>query len=97
MSMYGIMFSALKEINVPVKVSGTVIGVASIISYSPDLFMNTIYGAILDHYSGQETMIAYKIIFMSLACISVVAVILSLCVLYRIKEKKIPMAEQLIN
>lgn len=97
MSMYGIMFSALKEINVPVKVSGTVIGVTSIISYSPDLFMNTVYGAILDHYTGAETITAYQIIFTSLAAISVLAVILSLCVLSRIKEKKTTTVEPLIN
>ncbi|MCS3432215.1 MFS transporter [Klebsiella sp. BIGb0407] len=97
MSMYGIMFSALKEINVPVKVSGTVIGVTSIISYSPDLFMNTLYGTVLDHYSGTAIITAYQIIFTSLAAISVLAVILSLCVLYRIKENKIRTAEPLIN
>lgn len=97
MSMYGIMFSALKEINVPVKVSGTVIGVTSIISYSPDLFMNTLYGSILDNYSGPETITAYQIIFTSLAAISVLSVILSLCVLSRIKEKKTRAIEPLIN
>ena len=87
MSMYGIMFSSLKEINVPVKVSGTAIGFASIISYSPDLFMNTLFGAVLDTFPGAESLTAYKIIFLSLAGLSVVSVILALCILSRINLK----------
>ena len=97
MSMYGIMFSSFKEINVPVKVSGTAIGFASIISYSPDLFMNTVYGSVLDTFQGAETMTAYKIIFLSLACLSVLSVILSLCVLSRNKVKKVSLAGRLLN
>lgn len=97
MSMYGIMFSSFKEINVPVKVSGTAIGFASIISYSPDLFMNTVYGSVLDKFQGAETMTAYKIIFLSLACLSVLSVVLSLCVLSRNKAKKVNLAGHLLN
>lgn len=97
MSMYGIMFSSFKEINVPVKVSGTAIGFASIISYSPDLFMNTVYGSVLDRFQGAETMTAYKIIFLSLACLSVLSVVLSLCVLSRNKAKKVNLAGHLLN
>ena len=77
MSMYGIMFSSFKEINIPVKVSGTAIGFASIISYSPDLFLNTIYGYVLDSYTGLETLFGYKIIFLSLASLSLLAAVLS--------------------
>lgn len=97
MSMYGIMFSSFKEINVPVKVSGTAIGFASIISYSPDLFMNTVYGSVLDKFQGAETMTAYKIIFLSLACLSVLSVVLSLFVQSRNKAKKINLAGHLLN
>lgn len=97
MSMYGIMFSSFKEINVPVKVSGTAIGFASIISYSPDLFMNTVYGSVLDRFQGADTMTAYKIIFLSLACLSVLSVVLSLCVLSRNKAKKVNLAGHLLN
>lgn len=97
MSMYGIMFSSLKEINVPVKVAGTAIGFASIISYSPDLFMNTLYGAVLDKFQGAETMTAYKIIFLSLACFSVLSVILSLFILSGKEVKKAKALKQIIN
>ncbi|MBK0031070.1 MFS transporter [Erwinia sp. S43] len=97
MSMYGIMFSSFKEINVPVKVSGTAIGFASIISYSPDLFMNTVYGTVLDKYQGADTMTAYKIIFLSLACLAVLSVILSLWVLSRNAVKKNRISERLVN
>lgn len=88
MSMYGIMFSSFQEIQVPVKVSGTAIGFASIISYSPDLFMNTVYGSVLDKYPGAASMAAYKIIFLSLACLALLSAILSLCIRARNKARK---------
>lgn len=52
MCLYGVMFSTMHEINIPVKVAGTAIGIASIVGYLPDMFLNTIFGNILDKSSG---------------------------------------------
>lgn len=52
MSLYGVMFSTMHELNIPVKVAGTAIGVASIVGYLPDMFLSTFFGNILDSSTG---------------------------------------------
>jgi nitrate/nitrite transporter NarK len=73
MCLYGVMFSTMHEINIPVKVAGTAIGVASIIGYLPDMFLNTIFGNILDKSSGAG---GYFQIFGILAAFCVIVVVI---------------------
>lgn len=73
MCLYGVMFSTMHELNIPVKVAGTAIGIASIIGYLPDMFLNTIFGSMLDKTPGEG---GYMQIFVTLAifCIVIVAI-----------------------
>ena len=73
MCLYGVMFSTMHEINIPVKVAGTAIGIASIIGYLPDMFLNTIFGSMLDRTPGAG---GYMQIFITLAvfCVIIVAI-----------------------
>lgn len=73
MTLYGIMFSSMQEVNIPIKMAGTAIGIASIIGYMPDLFLQTFFGAILDSY-GKE---GYSIIFFMLAIFCIITVFAS--------------------
>jgi nitrate/nitrite transporter NarK len=72
MCLYGVMFSTMHEINIPLKVAGTAIGVASIVGYLPDMFLNTIFGNILDKSSGAG---GYFQIFGILAAFCVIVVV----------------------
>lgn len=74
MCLYGIMFSTMHEINVPIKVAGTAIGIASIIGYLPDMFLSTFFGSILDSNAGAS---GYFQIFAILAGFCVVVMVIS--------------------
>ena len=73
MCLYGVMFSTMHELNIPVKVAGTAIGIASIVGYLPDMFLNTIFGNILDKSAGAS---GYFQIFGILAAFCVIVVII---------------------
>lgn len=71
MTLYGIMFSSMQEANIPLKIAGTAIGIASIIGYLPDMFLQTFFGSILDRYGDQ----GYNMIFLILAFLCLLTVI----------------------
>ena len=84
MCLYGVMFSTMHEINIPIKVAGTAIGIASIIGYLPDMFLSTFFGSILDKAQGAA---GYMQIFEILAVFCVIVVVIS-CFLYTKYVKK---------
>ena len=86
MSLYGVMFSTMHEINIPVNVAGTAIGIASIVGYLPDMFLSTAFGTILDRSSGAS---GYFQIFTVLTIFCVIIVVIS-AYLYRKYVKKQP-------
>ena len=71
LAAYGIVFSLIGETKIPAKVTGTVIGIASIIGYSPDLFMSAIFGGWLDKFGNK----GYKYIFSYLVGICIVGMV----------------------
>ena len=71
--LYGLVFSIIRETGIPLKVAGTAIGIASLIGYTPDLFMSTLFGYWLDRFQND----GYWLIFLTLAGISVLGVFLS--------------------
>ncbi len=72
--MYGIMWSIMNEIKVPVIYAGTAIGLASIFVYAPDLFMHTLFGTWIDTYGDEG---GYLRIFITLGALAFVAVVMS--------------------
>lgn len=74
MCLYGVMFSTMHEINIPIKVAGTAIGIASIVGYLPDMFLSTFFGTILDQTAGAA---GYMKIFEILTAFCIVVVIIS--------------------
>ena len=71
LAAYGIVFSLIGETKISAKVTGTVIGIASIIGYSPDLFMSTMFGSWIDKFGNG----GYKYIFLYLAGTCIVGMI----------------------
>ncbi|SHI42852.1 Nitrate/nitrite transporter NarK [Dethiosulfatibacter aminovorans DSM 17477] len=52
LALYGILFSIIGEAKIPVTVTATAVGIASIIGYTPDLFMSAMFGTWLDKYGN---------------------------------------------
>ncbi|WP_084717547.1 MFS transporter [Vibrio rhizosphaerae] len=71
--LYGLVFSIVREAGIPMKVAGTAIGIASIIGYTPDLFLSTMFGHWLDTYGNS----GYSMIFSFLGGMSLLGLILA--------------------
>jgi MFS family permease len=83
LAVYGIVFSVIGEAKIPAKVTGTVIGIASVIGYSPDLFMSTMFGDWLDKYGNS----GYNYIFIYLVVTSIVGLFAAYLVRRRASNK----------
>lgn len=93
LAVYGIVFSVIGEAKIPAKVTGTVIGIASVIGYSPDLFMSTMFGEWLDKYGNS----GYNYIFIYLAVTSIVGLVAAYLVRRRASNKVVHQEEEVIN
>ncbi len=68
LALYGVLFSIIDEAKIPLAVTGTAVGIASIIGYTPDLFMSTMFGTWLDDFGNT----GYEYIFIYLSIVPVV-------------------------
>lgn len=67
-------FAAVQEGNIPLAVTGTAVGVISLLGYTPDVFMGPLIGYFLDGYPGLQ---GFQLVFASLAGFSVIGAITS--------------------
>lgn len=84
MMMYGVVFSTVSEAGIPRAMTGTVIGIASIIGYMPDSIYSVLFGKWLDTYGGA----GYNYIFGFLAVSGVVGAVLAMLVYKNGKKAK---------
>ncbi len=68
---YNIMFATVEEAHIPRYLTGTAVGIISILGYSPDGFINALFGNWLDRF-GETSVEAYHYIFMFLIAMCVV-------------------------
>lgn len=73
MMMYGVVFSSVSEAGIPRKLTGTVIGIASIIGYLPDSLYSVLFGRWLDNKGAA----GYTNIFMFLVASGIVGAVLA--------------------
>jgi len=64
----GLYFSILNDGHIPIALSGTAIGIVSIIGYSPDIFATPLYGYLLDTFPGIK---GHQFVYLILAVFSV--------------------------
>ncbi len=83
MMMYGIMWSILNEIKIPVTYAATAIGLASMLIYLPDLFVPAMFGNWLDRL-GEQAGYFRMFLFMGICCAA--AVILSFALAKKMKK-----------
>ena len=71
--IYGIVFSIVGECKIPLRLTGIVVGLASIIGYSPDLFFHAMFGQWIDTYGA----LGYKYIFLFLTGLCILGMFLA--------------------
>lgn len=52
--MRGIYFGTVDEVGIPMRITGTAVGIISVIGFIPEVFMNTLSGFLLDKYPGYK-------------------------------------------
>ncbi len=73
-ALRGLYFALFEEAGVPAAVTGTAVGLVSVLGYTPDVFVNFAGGAILDHSPG---LAGHQHFFMFLAAFTLVGLIAS--------------------
>ena len=71
-ALRGIYFALLDEQGIPKSVTGTAAGAASLIGFTPDIYMPVLSGAILDSFPGLP---GYRILFGGAAVVGALGVI----------------------
>lgn len=74
-AMRGLYFAIMGEGKIPIQVTGTAVGIASIIGYLPDVYMGPLMGILLDDHPG---VMGHRYVFMLLIAFSVVGLISAL-------------------
>lgn len=83
-AMRGIYFATIDEANIPRHVTGTAIGIVSLIGFTPDVFMSPICGKLLDAYDGAA---GYRAIFLLMMVFAVIGTFAAI-ILLKISRKK---------
>ena len=74
-SIRALYFAVLKEAKVPFALTGTAVGLISVVGYSPDIFAGPIMGYLLDTYPG---VVGHQYVYLILVVFSVIGLIASL-------------------
>lgn len=81
-ALRGIYFALLEESRIPSEMTGTAVGVISLVGFTPEIFFPLLGGWLIDHWSGGET--GYQVLF-GFLCFSSIAGGLAAYVLHRIR------------
>lgn len=68
-SMRGVFWAPMGEVGIPEHITGSAFGIGCLIGYAPGMFAYVIYGAILDHFPGQQ---GYNYVFSLMSVLAIV-------------------------
>lgn len=74
-ALRGLYFTLLEEAKVPIQITGTMVGIISIVAYSPELFIGQIEGFFLDELDGTN---GFKYLFVLLFLCAIIGLICSI-------------------
>jgi len=77
-------FAALQEGHIPLAITGTAIGVISLVGYTPDIFVGPAMGYLLDNSSGET---GHQHVFIMLSVFAIIGLIASIA-FYKITSTK---------
>ncbi|MNF36106.1 Inner membrane protein YihN [compost metagenome] len=83
-TMRGVFWAPMSEVGIPQHITGSAFGIGCLIGYAPGMFAYMIYGAILDHFPGQQ---GYDYVF-SLMCVLALIGFMVSSLLYRAVQNK---------
>ena len=72
-ALRGIYFALMEQGSIPVAVTGTALGVVSVIGYTPDIFAPVLAGMLLDAYPGATGFQIYFLIIGGLSFVGLMA------------------------
>ena len=81
-ALRGTYFSLLEQSNVPLAFTGIATGIISVIAYTPDIFMPTLGGIILDAYPGAS---GYQYLFLIVSFFSLIGLIAAYVIYQKIQ------------
>ena len=84
-ALRGTYFSLLEESNVPLSITGTATGVISVIAYTPDIFMPTLGGIVLDNYPGA---FGYQYLFLVIFFLSLIGLFAAYFIYRKLQRHK---------
>ena len=84
-ALRGTYFSLLEQSNVPLVLTGTATGIISVTAYTPDIFMPTIGGIILDTYPGA---LGYQYLFLIISFLSLIGLIAAYFIYRKLQNTK---------
>jgi len=85
----GIYYAQIDEAALPLEYTGTVIGILSIVAFSPDAFYYAFMGKIIDHYTALGQVIkGYRIVFGFSATFAFIGVAVGLLLIRQVKKKE---------
>ncbi len=82
-SLRCLYFAAMQEGHIPLAVTGTAVGLISLVGYTPDIFVGPIMGHLLDSSPGE---LGHRHVFIMLAGFSVLGLVASI-IFYRLAKK----------
>jgi MFS family permease len=83
-ALRGIYYALLEQGGVPVAVTGTAVGLVSVIGYTPDAFAPVLAGLILDAYPGAR---GYQVLFLLMGGLSFVGLVAATLIYRRIQAE----------
>jgi len=75
-ALRGIYFALFEETNVPKSLTGTTVGLVSLIGFTPDIFFHSIAGRILDANPGEKGFNLFFLFLIAFAVIGILATLL---------------------
>ena len=82
-ALRGTYFSLLEQSSIPLAFTGTATGIISVIAYTPDIFMPTLGGIILDAYPGAS---GYQYLFLIVSFFSLIGLIAAYVIYQKIQK-----------
>jgi len=89
-ALRGVYFSLLEQGGIPVAVTGTATGIVSVIGYTPDIFMPTLGGMILDAYPGA---VGYQYLFLFVSTLCFLGLIAAYLIYRKIQLQSVTSGE----
>jgi len=84
-ALRGVYFATFEEVGMPLAVTGTAVGVVSVIGFTPDIFIPLVGGALLDRYPGP---LGYRYFFLFISGLCFLGLLATLVLMRKYIKKR---------